>query len=577
MSDEDRFRVRPGKGRSRGGGGRRLPSLAAQVRRVAARSGAAARALRSGGGTGRAGRGRTAALRGKRAPGTRRVIVKARVVRHGGTHRRAAPLARHIAYLERDGVTRDGSPAALFDAGSDHSDGPAFAARCGDDRHHFRFIVAPEDGGAMADLRGFTRELMGDAARDLGTSLDWVAVDHWNTGNPHVHVLVRGVADDGSDLVIDRGYIAQGLRHRAEARVTLELGPRSEWEIEQSLAREVEADRWTSLDRALVARSDADGLVDLRPDRLVPPDRRALLLARRVGTLERLGLARAADAGRWVLQPDAEATLRALGERGDIIKAVHRALGGRAVPDGQLAIHPPGATDAVIGRLVERGLRDELAGTAYAIVDGIDGRHHHLRFDDLAQTGDAAPGAVVELRHWQDPRGAPRQALAVRSDLPIGEQISARGATWLDRQLLGRDPAMTARGFGGEVLAALHAREEHLIGHGLAQRRAGRAVLVPGLLDTLREAELREATAAIAARTGRTPMVARDGAAIAGTYRERVTLASGRFAMIDDGLGFQLVPWRPALDDGLGLAVTGRARASGGIDWTIGRSRGLSL
>src|SRR3546814_16070102 len=80
----------------------------------------------------------------------------------------------------------------MFDAGSDRADREAFAARCEDDRHHFRFIISPEDAGEMQDLRAFTRELMADAQRDLGTSLDWVAVDHWNTDNPHIHVLVSG-------------------------------------------------------------------------------------------------------------------------------------------------------------------------------------------------------------------------------------------------------------------------------------------------------------------------------------------------------------------------------------------------
>jgi len=41
---------------------------------------------------------------------------------------------------------------------------------------------------------------MAQAERDLGTKLDWIGVDHWNTDNPHVHVLVRGKADDGRDL-----------------------------------------------------------------------------------------------------------------------------------------------------------------------------------------------------------------------------------------------------------------------------------------------------------------------------------------------------------------------------------------
>jgi len=204
---DDDLRVRPGKGRSRGSGSVKPLSLAAQVKRAAARAGFARRPGRRAGGTGRLGRGRGAALSGRRSATSRRVIVKARIVRHSGPKFRAAPLARHIAYLERDGVTRDGRDASLFDARSDRASGDAFAGRCADDRHHFRFIVSPEDAGELADLKTFTRELMGDMSKDLGTRLDWVAVDHWNTDNPHVHILVRGVAEDGADLVIDRGYI----------------------------------------------------------------------------------------------------------------------------------------------------------------------------------------------------------------------------------------------------------------------------------------------------------------------------------------------------------------------------------
>ncbi len=577
MTGEDDFRIRPGKGRSRGSGRVRARSLAAQVKRAAARAGLGSSRCGGGRGTGALGRGRSAALRGRRLAVTRRVILKARIVRHHGNGFRAAPLARHIAYLERDGVTRDGRDASLFDARSDRADGDAFGARCGDDRHHFRFIVSPEDAGEMADLRSFTRELMGDAARDLGTALDWVAVDHWNTDNPHIHVLVRGVADDGSDLIIDRSYIAQGLRGRAEARATLELGPRSDIEIERGLAREVEADRWTSLDRRLIARCDDQGLVDLRPSSSPQQARRDLLLRGRAQKLERLGLATPAGPGRWVVRPDVETTLRDLGERGDIIKSLHRSMGQRQAHDGQFAIHPPGAPDPVLGRLVQRGLHDELAGTAYAIVEGIDGRHHHLRFSDLELTGDALPGAIVELRQWRDRAGTSRQALAVRSDLPIDRQVSARGATWLDRQLLGQDPAMAGQGFGGEVRAALKAREDYLVGAGLARRQGSRVQLAPGLIETLRSAEIREAVAAIAAQTGLAPYEPSTGSVIAGTYRERITLASGRFAMIDDGLGFQLVPWRPALDQQLGRVVTGSVNPSGGIDWTLGRSRGLGI
>jgi type IV secretory pathway VirD2 relaxase len=106
-------------------------------------------------GSSRFGRGRAAALALRlRSPG-RRVAIKARVVRHRGSGFRQTPLAKHLTYLKRDGVTRDGADARMFDAHSDQADERGFAERCGDDRHHFRFIVSPEDARDLTDLRAF--------------------------------------------------------------------------------------------------------------------------------------------------------------------------------------------------------------------------------------------------------------------------------------------------------------------------------------------------------------------------------------------------------------------------------------
>src|SRR5271169_4144017 len=196
---------------------------------------------RRGGTKGRStfGRGRRPALSlSSRSPG-RRVVIMTRIVRHQGKRFRSAPLSKHVAYLKREGVTRDGADARMFGATTEEADTKAFTERCEDDRHHFRFTVSPEDAPVMADLRTFTRELMADAERDLGTKLDWVGVDHWNTDNPHIHVLVRGRGEDGQDLVISRDYISRGFRGRAVERVTLELGPRSKLEIRAGLEKEV--------------------------------------------------------------------------------------------------------------------------------------------------------------------------------------------------------------------------------------------------------------------------------------------------------------------------------------------------
>jgi type IV secretory pathway VirD2 relaxase len=227
-----------------------------------------------------------------------------RVVRHQGKRFRSASLTKHVAYLKRDGVARDGADARMFDARSDDADSRAFAERCEEDRHHFRFTISPEDAPRMSDLRAFTRELMAEAEGDLGTKLDWVAVDHWNTDNPHVHVLVRGKADDGKDLVISRDYISRGLRGRAGDRVTLELGPRSDREIRSALEKEVETERWTGLDRALRAAADeGGGIADLRPGSPGEDPELRRLMVGRTAKLERLGLADQVAPGCWTFKP----------------------------------------------------------------------------------------------------------------------------------------------------------------------------------------------------------------------------------------------------------------------------------
>lgn len=575
--------IRPGRIRDKGPSAKRAQSLVAQVTRAARQAGHTGRGFgKASSGRSRSlfGRGRAAAVTASLRSPSRRVVVKARVVRHQGVRFRAASLATHVAYLKRDGVTRDGGEARLFNEVGDEADGRAFAERCCEDRHHFRFIVSPEDASQMADLKGFTRDLMGQAEHDLGSKLEWVAVDHWNTDNPHVHVLVRGVADDGRDLVIARDYIAQGLRARAEALVDLELGPRSEQEIRAGLEKEVSAERWTGLDRALQAASDeGGGVLDLRPPHGGPDTDLRRLMVGRAQTLERLGLAEKLGPASWSLKPGAEATLRELGARGDIIKTMHRAMADlkaeRAPTD--FAIHGD-RPEPIVGRLAARGLDDELKGTAFAVIDGVDGSVHHIRFASIEATTDVPPGGIVELRRYTDAEGRARTALAARSDLSIEAQVSATGATWLDRRLIERDKLpVSASGFGAEVTAALERRAEHLIAEGLAQRQGQRVVFAADLIGTLRQHELDGVAAKLAAETGRACRPVAECDPVAGIYARRLDLASGRFAMLDDGLGFQLVPWKPALDARLGEKVSGVMLPGGGVEWSFGRKRGLSI
>ena len=579
MARDDDFQVRPGRIRS--SRAQRTKPFIAQA--LAATQKAGGLIGRDGSITGRRGsrfgRGRVAAVQANRllTSRSRGAVVKGRFLRHA-TQR--GKLAAHLGYLRREGVTRDGEKARLFGPESDDVDPKAFAERGEDDRHHFRFIVSPDDAVEMADLKGFTRDLMAQVEKDLGTKLDWVAVDHWNTEHPHVHIIIRGRTDDGQDLVIDRDYIKQGMRDRAQDLITQELGPRTDQEIRRTLERQIDSERWTNLDRQLSRDAYRIGVIDTAPRADRQPDEFHALKVGRLRKLESLGLADQVGPGQWVLAENAEATLRELGERDDIIKRIHRSLTERGIERGAASYVLAGESldVPVIGRLVDRGLDDELKGTAYAVVDGVDGRTHHVKLPDLDAAGDSTPGSIIELRKFDDAQGRRRVALAVRSDLSIEQQITATGATWLDRQAIAREPvALGPAGFGTEVRNAMERRAEQLVEQGLAERQARGITFSRNLIDTLRKREVQALGDKLAAETGRPFNPSAAGEYVAGTYRRRFALASGRFAMIDDGLGFQLVPWSPSLEKQLGRHVSGVARGDGGIDWGFGRKRGLGL
>ncbi len=579
MADDREFRVRPGRIRS-SGAQRTRPFISQALAATRKAGGYVSRSGRiSAGKRSHFGRGRTAAIQANRllTGRSRNVVIKTRVVRHGA---RAAPLSAHLGYLRREGVTRDGEKAHLFGPEIENADASAFAERCADDRHHFRFIVSPEDAAEMAHLKTFTRDLMARMEKDLGSTLDWVGVDHWNTDNPHVHVILRGRTDDGADLVIARDYIKEGMRARAQDLVTLELGPRTDLDIRRNLERQVEAERWTQLDRQLVRDGSRDGVIDMALPAGERPDEYHALKVGRLRKLETLGLADQIGPGQWIIGEKAEATLRELGERGDIIKRMHRALTERGIERGAASyvLAAESLDQPIIGRLIERGLDDELTGTAYAVVDGVDGRTHHIRLPDLDSAGDSAPGSIVELRGFDDAKGQRRVALAVRSDLDISAQVTATGATWLDRQAIAREPAALSEGsFGADVRRALERRADHLVEQGLAERNGQRIAFNRNLIDTLRRREVEALGEQLSHEAGQPFNRASTGEYVAGTYRQRVTLASGRFAMLDDGMGFQLVPWTPSLEKQLGRHVSGVARSDGGIDWSFGRKRGLGL
>lgn len=457
--------------------------------------------------------------------------------------------------------------------------------RCKDDRHNFRIIVSPEDAAELTSLRDYTRDLVRQMEADLNSRLDWVAVDHWNTDNPHVHLLVRGVNDRGEDLVIARDYIGHGLRSRAEELAFAELGPKPEHEVQRALDREVAAERWTRLDYEIGRTADELGVIDLRPERPGPDDPRLRrLMIGRLQFLETTGLAAEREAGQWAVAEGAQAKLRELAARGDIIRTIGGALKdhGQDRPLDSYAVVTGTPEKPIAGRLIDKGLHNELTGSAYAVIDGTDGRTHHVRLPGIeALEHSPELGGIVELRAIERREGKePMAFLATRSDLDLEAQVKATGATWLDHRLIERGAGIADTGFGAEVRRAMDARTDHLVVEKLARRFGERTVFERGLLDTLRRRELEAVGVKIAGETGLAYRPAQAGEKIVGVVRRRLTLASGRFAMIESlegngGLGFRLVPWSSGLESQLGREISGVVRSGGDLDLMMGRKRGL--
>ena len=647
--DEDRFRVRPGAPKQRSDAF--INKILRQTNKAGAKLGKTIGKAGQRPGS-RLGRGHVAArfVGASLTPNARRVTIKARLVNLAKAGPRST--AAHLRYIEREGVDRQGGPGHAYGRTTDAADTAAFEERGREDRHQFRFIVSPEDAEQLGDLRTYTRHLMARMEADLGTRLDWVAVDHWNTDNPHTHVVLRGKDDTSKDLIISRDYIAEGMRRRAAELATEWLGPRTELEIQCAMQREVDQERWTGLDRTL-QREAVDGLV--RPETLAEPrlQRQRQILIGRLQRLQRMGLATEQQAGVWAVHAKAEPILRAMGERGDIIRTMQRAMSGK---QRELAVFQPGEEGrAIVGRVAGKGLADELHDKGYLVIDGIDGKAHYVVLPPRSELEQYPTGAVVEVKGLADVRAAdqniaalsadgiyrtdhhlavaqgqatpdrdPREVVAahvrrlealrragivervteglwkvpddlpgrgrqydtqrlgggvavdLRSHMPIERQVRVIGATWLDQQLIGGGSGIGDLGFGSDLREALRERSNFLIEQGLAERRGQRLILAHNLLATLRGREVDAAGERIAAETGLAHRPVADGERVSGIYRRSIQLASGRFAMLDDGMGFSLVPWKPMIEQRLGKAMTAVIRGNN-VSWALERHRGISM
>lgn len=552
---------------------------AALVFRQAGREGA--RALRQKGhvASGSLTRGMGTGLRaaaGLIAPGSRRVIVKARYTRIVGGDLGAARA--HLKYIMRDGVTRDGKAGRLYDASSADVDGTTFLDRSAGDPHQFRFVVSADEGAQLADLQPFIRDLLGQMERDLDTRLDWIAVDHFNTGHPHTHVVIRGRDDQGRELVMARDYISHGIRARAQSLITLELGPESQLERVQKQLNEVNQERLTRLDYGLRMRA-REGIMVVSSGEERDPVQHTLRIGR-LKTLERLGLAEERQQGVWALDAGMEIKLRQLGARADKFKMMQLALreAGIERAAANMALFERGARKApLVGKVVGVGLVDEISDNTWVVVDAVDGRVHYAELGRLKPAEVPRRGTVAALAGGAV-EGKPSRVAKLQevSPVDVAGQPAYDGPTWLDQAILSKwQPERGMGGFAHEVREALTARGRWLASRNLATvSPTGDVAPAPDMMRALRRSENERLVQGISHTLGASYVAVEAGERVAGIYDRAITTPTGRIAVIRRGDTFTLAPWRPALEPFRGQAVTGVIGASR-VTWTLDRGRAL--
>lgn len=563
---------------------------------------------------------------------SRRVVVRIHVSWAGPAPN--AAFNRYLSYIRRDGTERDGSRGRMYTRSEDETGVRAFNQRARHDTHQFRVIVSPEDGAKMKDLKAFTRTLMAQTERDLGTQLDWVAVNHYDTAHPHVHIVLRGADADNGELFIDRKYLCAGMRHRAQEIVTRELGQRHWREIMASRAREIEKNDYTSIDQDLDQAAAGNKLTLARPGSALERYELSLRM-RRLRHLERLGLAEETGPGQWRLEPGWAKTLRSLGPR-RINRSRSMTDPAHATGPGHARLFPAlaGAGGRVQGRLAGVFRLEGRHNEAEILIEGVDGQSWIARLPKRDVYRLPARGSVVTLsarpvainsadrtiaeiarRHgglYSDallslkrPDTSPAHHLAHRRRLEVlsrsGIVARSKAGAWtipddfMKRARLAdakqQTVSITVQSFlpieqltGRQAFTWLDEidREFPEAGFGAEvnqARRTRRAWLQSQGLDlsarsALQAEEFEGALAAEIARRGRSWVELSDKACFRGVYSGHLDIARARFAIIESEGKMTAVPW-----SGQHAHLKGRlveiTKAGKTIHWSPERERRL--
>jgi len=318
----------------------------------------------------------------------------------------------HGRYIARESAAGE-STAVGFDQKQHGIDVVATLERwqAARDARLWKIIISPEFGERL-DLTRLTRDLMGRMEKDLHVQLEWVAVAHFNTEHPHVHVALRGIGQNGEEIRLARDYVKTGMRAIAEDYCTRQLGHRTEMDAIEAERREIQEKRFTSLDR-MILRKAIPGFDEPYSTtmRVATGDWKSLPgsynwtrhqhMTARLMVLEDMGLAWSSETGSWSLHPNLETILRAMqrtADRQKTLRAHGALLSDERLPMAAFDGRP---TVSVEGRVVVHG-EDEQSGRRYLMLEGVDARVHYVEYtaemEEARARGELRTNAFVRLR-----------------------------------------------------------------------------------------------------------------------------------------------------------------------------------
>ena len=531
------------------------------------------------------------AARGSRpfaVDGRQRVVAKvsfrSHFARGGGAG--GGNLAAHASYLQRDGAEREGEKGRFYDEAQDEVRDAQDRLQdwADNDKRYFRITLAPESGARLlaedGQLKEFTRDTMARMERDLGVKLDWMAIDHHNTDNPHTHVIVRGVRRDGVELILPREYVSHGLREAARDVATDRIGARGREDERLRLDRDAHAQSYNRLDRAIETELGKRSEILLQRLGKGRDPAFADAMKARARELTRVGLAE--ETRRNVIRFELDWT--------DRLKAMRAIDVRRELAQAKLYEKSMGR---VAGEVRELGPRGETPDRGVLVVETPDKGRLVLN-TSMEAISDLQRGSMVALT----PEGR-RGGIERLSFHSPGEQSQVWAQTELDRDLdrvargeLPRLPETPA------VREALEQRTQLLEQHGFGARNgSGKFHFRDGAMEALKENELKhhgkEATreqhglfrdvtpsAGEARNWGGSKGF---GADDVWNVRETKELFAGKTAILERGRDVALAPMRPGMGiepgDSVSINVADQMTKAPQLGMTklLGRGLGLEL